>query len=84
MRVAMLTTTDNPYDPFEDYANWEAFDAHLGYNTPGYLARIAIVADELPQSVQNREIEAAIDEIVEENIYGVHVKVVKEVETVES
>ena len=26
----MLTTTDNPYDPFTDYESWNAFDEQNG------------------------------------------------------
>lgn len=80
MRVAMLTTTDNPYDPFDQYDLWYAMDSQLGYNSPSYLARIAIVSDDLSDSIYHREIEMAIDEIVEENITGTYKKVVREVD----
>jgi hypothetical protein len=80
MRVAMLTTTDNPYDPFDDYDNWYQMDAWLGYNSPSYLARIAITSDNLSPQQYHREIELAIDEIVEENITGTYKKVTKDVE----
>lgn len=80
MKVAMLTTIDNPFDPFDQYDDWYAYDALLGYHTPQYLARIVITSDDLPVPLQNREIELGIDEIIEENINGLYKKVTREVE----
>ena len=37
----MLTTFDNPFDPFEQFTSWFLFDVEKGYNTCGRLARIA-------------------------------------------
>lgn len=75
MKIAMLSTTDNPYNPFDEYDDWFDFDFSKGYNTPGYLARIAVVSNDLSESDQHRAIELAIDEIVKENINGMYVKV---------
>lgn len=30
----MLTTEDNPFDPFTQYDEWYAFDYEKGYHTP--------------------------------------------------
>jgi hypothetical protein len=78
MREAMLTTTDNPYDPFTEYDEWFAFDQRHGYHTPSYLARIAILSDELSEADQLFAIEIAIDEIVKENVLGIYKKVIRE------
>lgn len=83
MRVAMLTTTDNPYDPFDEYDEWYARDQMMGYHSPSYLARIAIVTEDLGPEIYHRHIEDAIDEIVSENITGTYKKVVREIETQE-
>jgi hypothetical protein len=75
----MLTTTDNPYDPFDNFDDWFAWDDRMGYHTPGFLARIAVVSDELSESDQNLAIETAIDEIVKENVSGLYKKVTRDV-----
>lgn len=72
-----LTTIDNPYDPFDDFINWFMFDISKGYNTCSYLARIAIVGDDFSDAEVNREIERAIDEIVELNPLGIYTKIRK-------
>ncbi len=55
--------------------NGIAWDTRNGYCTLGYLARIAVVSDDLPDAEQMRAIDSAIDEIVAENLYGVHCRV---------
>jgi hypothetical protein len=67
----MLTTVDNPNDPFTHFDEWYAWDEANGYHTTGYLARIVVTSDELSEADQNAAIEAAIDEIVEMNTLGV-------------
>ena len=64
MKECMLTTVDNPYNPFEDYDSWFRFDQDKGYCSCSYLARIARTSDQLSDEENNRENERAIDEIV--------------------
>jgi hypothetical protein len=71
----MLTTVDNPFNPFTQYDEWYAFDQQMGYNTPAFLDRVAIVSTDLSEPDQARAIEEAIDQIVEENVSGMWVKV---------
>ena len=56
----MLTTKDNPYDPFNQFDSWFIYDVTNGYNTCGYLARIAHTSDALTEPENNAEIERAI------------------------
>ena len=72
---SMLSTVDNPYDPFKHFDDWLAFDESKGYFTCEYLGRIAKTSNELSDEEQGEEIEAAIDEIVKENILGIYKKV---------
>lgn len=78
MADSMLTTIDNPFDPFTEYDDWLAFDLRLGYNTNQYLARIVITSDDLSEEDQSAAIESAIDEIVELNIRGIYRKVTRD------
>jgi hypothetical protein len=71
----MLTTVDNPFDPFNEFESWYAYDMQAGYNTTGLLARIARTSDELSEPDNSLAIEQAIDEIVRINASGVHRKV---------
>lgn len=76
MAESMLTTIDNPFDPFTHYDEWLAFDLRVGHNTNELLARVVITSDELSEEDQSVAIEAAIDEIVHYNVSGVHRKVI--------
>ena len=71
----MLTTVDNPFDPFTRFDEWLAYDTKLGYDTPGMLARIAIISNDLSEPDQALAVQNAIDEIVTENVSGMWLKV---------
>ena len=73
----MLTTVDNPFDPFTRFDEWLAYDTDMGYNTPSLLDRIANVSDDLSEPDQALAIQNAIDEIVSENVNGMFRKVSK-------
>lgn len=74
----MLTTIDNPFNPFTEYGQWNAYDTQMGYHTASFLARIAKLSDELSEADQSAAIESAIDEIVKENVTGVFRKVAED------
>jgi len=63
----MLTTVDNPYNPFNQFDEWYEFDVLKGYNTCAYLARIANTSYSLSEDLNNKEIDMAIDEIIKYN-----------------
>lgn len=71
----MLTTVDNPFNPFTQFDEWYAFDEASGYHTTAFLARIVRTSHDLSDADQDVAIEAAIDEIVRENVLGVYRKV---------
>jgi hypothetical protein len=56
------------------------FDVEKGYNTCGYLDRIANVTEDMSQKEANKEIERAIDEIIEFNPLNIYKKVERKVE----
>jgi hypothetical protein len=74
----MLTTIDNPYNPFSQWREWYAYDVQHGYNSSALLARIAITSNELSEADQALAINQAIDEIIEFNLSGKHIKVTKD------
>lgn len=78
MAESMLTTVDNPYNPFIQFDDWFAFDVGKGYGTCSYLARIANVSSDLSDQMNSEAIEEAITEIVDLNLLGIYQKVTKE------
>lgn len=77
--MAMLTTIDNPYDPFTQYEEWDAYDQQMGYYSCSYLARVAYISDDLSRADKAKIIEEAIDEIIQYDVVGIYKKVTKEV-----
>ena len=63
-KQVMLTTIDNPFDPFEQFDSWFLFDVEKGYNSCDYLGRIAKTSEQLSDEENNEEVERAIDEII--------------------
>lgn len=78
MRACMLTTVDNPYDPFDQFDSWYQFDMDKGYSSCSYLARIARTSDQLTDQENNEEIEHAINEIIKYDFQNIYRKVVRE------
>ena len=74
----MLTTVDNPFNPFEQFESWFLFDVEKGYNSCSYLARIAKLSDDLSQNEIDEEIERAIDEIIKYDFMNIYKKVKKQ------
>lgn len=77
----MLTTFDNPYDPFEQFSLWFLFDVEKGYNTCSYIARVINIQDGLSQKEIDDETERAIDEIIANDFLNIYKKVIKNKET---
>lgn len=75
MAVHMLTTVDNPFDPFTNFDEWNAYDMTLGYNTMAFLARVAKSSPDLSEEDQELALEVAIQEIAKENVSGAHLLV---------
>lgn len=78
----MLTTVDNPFNPFTQWREWFAYDENMGHHTCALLARVTITSDELSDVDQEVALQSAIDEVARENVSGVHRKVsMKDFET---
>ena len=77
-KECMLTTIDNPFDPFKDFTSWFLYDVENGYNSCSYLARIVKLSDDMTEKEVNEEIERAIDEILFYNPLPIYKKFVRE------
>ena len=70
----LLSTSDNRYSPFTEFQAWYFEDLRLGYDTTGLLARMIANADEFNDNAA----QDAMRDIVELNLSGKHVVVVRE------
>ena len=71
----MLTTLDNPFDPFDDFTSWFMFDCEKGHNTSSRLARIANLNSEMSQKEVDDEMDRAMDLIVKYDFEDKYIKV---------
>lgn len=76
----MLTTFDNPYDPFDDFTSWFLFDVEKGYYTCSKLARVAKSSEEFSIAEDKAETERAIDEIINYDFLNIYKKVSRNIE----
>lgn len=74
----MLTTIDNPFDPFTQFDSWFQFDIEKGYYSCSKLARIAKLSDDMSEKETDEEIERAIDEIIQYDFLNIYKKVKRE------
>ena len=77
----MLTTFDNPFDPFDDFVQWFMYDVDKGYNTCGKIARIAKSSEEFSTIEDERETVRAIDEIIDNDFLNIYKKVTRNSES---
>lgn len=83
MKESMLTTIDNPFDPFEQFELWLQFDNANNYFCCNYLARIAKTSSAFTEKQNAEEIERAIDEIIATNPVKIYKKVSRETDETE-
>ncbi len=75
MANTMLTTIDNPFNPFTQWDDWKRYDEDKKYFTCNYLARISKTSLELSDTDYDKAIDDAVDEIVKLNVLGIYKKV---------
>jgi hypothetical protein len=71
----MLTTIDNPYDPFEQFDSWLLFDVEKGYNTCAHLDRVSHTSDDMSEEEVAAEIDRAMNEIIKYDFQNIYKKV---------
>ena len=84
-KPCILSTKDNPFNPFTDYDDWRNFDTtirfipEIGMNYATfcreYQAREAATSTELTNEENNRIISDAIDDIIRLDPYHIYIKV---------
>ena len=70
----LLSTTDNPINPFDDYVAWYLEDIRLGHDTCGLLARLASVSN----SIDDESEMSAMRDVIKYNFSGKHIMVTRE------
>ena len=73
----MITTIDNPYDPFEQFDLWFMFDIEKGYYTYSKIARLSNVTFDMAPFEFDRETDRAIDKLIEIDFANIYRKVYK-------
>jgi hypothetical protein len=76
----MITTKDNPYDPFEDFYHWYMYDELKGYHSSAFLGRIAKTSNSFTDIEYQEAIEEAIDEIIKYDFQNIYLKVTKDLD----
>lgn len=69
----MLSTPDNPYNPFEEFDKWYAYDEERGHHTSSYVARLTFSGDVLSEDENQIAINDAIRKIYTVNPKGLYV-----------
>jgi len=75
MKQCMLTTMDNPWNPFTRTDEWLAFDISHGYGTWQLLAYLARTSTELEDEDYHEAVLSAMDDLLELNPFGIHYRV---------
>lgn len=79
MTKHMLSTIDNPYNPFTEYDKWADFDEEQkGYYSAAYLGRVALTSHTLSDEENDEERERAIKEIVDLDPFGLYIRVTED------
>lgn len=78
----VLSTIDNPYNPFTNFDQWYSYDEMKARqeNRPtccSYLARIDASSDEVSEAEQIQTMNDAIDEIIALNLSGKFIKLTR-------
>lgn len=79
MKVVMLTTVDNPFDPFTQWDDWKAWDESKGYFTCQLLDREVRLSPNLTDAEETEAILAGIKNILKHNLSGMHKAVENEI-----
>lgn len=74
----MLSTLDNPYNPFTHFELWNQYDQARGYYTLAYLGRMVDYSNCITDEQRRKARELAIDTIVTTDPSQIYCKVSKD------
>ncbi len=72
MKEIMLTTVDNPWNPFQNFNEWYSWDMAHGYDTCGVVARLSTKSQELSQEINEEFLENAIFDLIDADPIGLY------------
>lgn len=75
----MLTTFDNPFDPFEQFVLWQLFDKEKGYNSCERLMRLAHLTEDMSQKEIDEEVDRAMDVLIKNDLTNTFKRATREV-----
>lgn len=70
----MLTTKDNPYNPFEQYELWLQYDLEMGYQSCERLGKIIQLEEGMSDQEKEDAMDRAIDEIIKHDPLGIYAR----------
>lgn len=73
-----ITTWDNPYNPFDDFTQWDLFDKEKGYCSNQKVARFVNFTDDMTEQELLAENERAIDQFIALDFTNTYRKVTRE------
>lgn len=77
-REVTISTIDNPFNPFEDRDSWFMFDMEKGYHSGSRVAKLLELTEDMTEEERSREIERAIDRLIEIDPLDIFIKVTRE------
>lgn len=82
MIKSMLTTIDNPFNPFDDFDNWYTYDESMGYHSCSLLANFLSndLMINVSDKIKNYQQEQAIDNIIKTDPLNLYTKVQRDIE----
>jgi len=60
-KKGLVTTIDNPFDPFVQWNEWLAYDQHKQYYTCEFIAKLAQVSPDDDETEKENKLQTAIE-----------------------
>lgn len=71
----MLSTIDNPFNPFENFHDWFLFDIEKGYKCCEIVDRIVNIPPRCSKKEEIIATNAAIDRFIDLDPFGIYIRV---------